>query len=41
MGNTFKSHTEEDMIMELITISNDTLTAETIYDAIMKSNCNL
>ncbi|CAG9319436.1 CNB1_1 [Blepharisma stoltei] len=38
MGNAFRSQTEEDYIMELILLSNNSITAEEIYDTIMKTN---
>ena len=39
MGNMFKGNREEDYILELIKLSNDTLSTEVIYDIMMKTNC--
>jgi hypothetical protein len=39
MGNLLKPNHEEDLVIELITLSNDTLTTEQIYDIMMKSSC--
>ncbi|OMJ73279.1 hypothetical protein SteCoe_28061 [Stentor coeruleus] len=37
MGNILRSNTEEDYILQLITLSNDTISSETIYDIMMKT----
>ena len=39
MGNIFKGQHEEDFVLELITLSNDILTSEMIYDIMMKTCC--
>lgn len=41
MGNILRSNTEEDYILQLITLSNDTISSETIYDIMMKTSCTL
>lgn len=40
MGNIFKSSSEEDFILDLIALSNDTLSSEVVYDIMMKTSCN-
>lgn len=39
MGNLCSGKQEEDFILDLIGLSNDTLTSEIIYDIMMKTNC--
>lgn len=39
MGNLLKSHHEEDLIVQLVTLSNDTVSTEQAYDIMMKTSC--
>jgi hypothetical protein len=39
MGSILKRQNEEDFVLDLITLSNDTITIETIYDIMMKTSC--
>lgn len=40
MGNLLKSRHEEDLIVQLVTLSNDTVSTEQAYDIMMKTSCN-
>jgi hypothetical protein len=41
MGNLLKSNHEEDLIVQLIMLSNDTITTEQAYEIMMKTSCKL
>ena len=40
MGNLFGRKQEQEIVNEIVGISNGSLTEENVYEIIMKSNCN-